>query len=108
MQETQQMWVQSLSGEDPLEKEIATHSSTLAWRILWTEEPLGYCPRGRKESDTTYRLNNKTEQEWKQVKVFLHTQGLKKKFLFPTDFVLSAGVWWVSGKEKNKKEEKEA
>ena len=36
------MWktrVQSLGREDPLEKEIATHSSTLAWKILWTEEP---------------------------------------------------------------------
>ena len=35
MQET---WVQSLGREDPLEKEMATHSSTLAWRIAWTEE----------------------------------------------------------------------
>ena len=32
-------WVQSLGWEDPLEKEMATHSSTLAWRIPWTEEP---------------------------------------------------------------------
>ena len=36
MQET---WAQSLGWEDPLEKEMATHSSTLAWRIPWTEEP---------------------------------------------------------------------
>ena len=36
MQET---WVQSLGQEDPLEKEMATHTSTLAWRILWREEP---------------------------------------------------------------------
>ena len=36
MQET---WVQSLGREDPLEKEMATHSSILAWRIPWTEEP---------------------------------------------------------------------
>ena len=34
-------WVQSLGWEDPLEKEIATHSSILAWRIPWTEEPGG-------------------------------------------------------------------
>ena len=34
-------WVQSLDWEDPLEKEIATHSSILAWRIPWTEEPDG-------------------------------------------------------------------
>ena len=32
------MWVQSLDWEDPLEKEMAAHSSTLAWRIPWTEE----------------------------------------------------------------------
>ena len=32
-------WVQSLGREDPLEKEMATHSSILAWRIPWTEEP---------------------------------------------------------------------
>ena len=34
-----QMWVQSLGWEDPLEKEMATHSSILAWEIPWTEEP---------------------------------------------------------------------
>ena len=35
------MWVQPLSQEDPLEKEMATHSSILAWEIPWTEEPSG-------------------------------------------------------------------
>ena len=51
-------WVQSLGQEDPLEKEMATHSSILAWRIPWTEEPGGlYGPRGRKESDTTELLH---------------------------------------------------
>ena len=34
----QETWVQSLGQEDPLEKEMATHSSTLAWKIPWTEE----------------------------------------------------------------------
>ena len=34
-------WVRSLGWEDPLEKEIATHSSTLAWKIPWMEEPGG-------------------------------------------------------------------
>ena len=37
----QEMWVQSLGQEDPLEKEVATHSSFLAWRIPRTEEPDG-------------------------------------------------------------------
>ena len=50
MQET---WVQSLGREDPLEKGMATHSSTLAWKIPW-EEP---GPWGRKESDMTERLH---------------------------------------------------
>ena len=37
----QEMWVQFLGGEDPLEEEMAPHSSTLAWEIPWTEEPGG-------------------------------------------------------------------
>ena len=37
----QDTWVQSLGWEDPLEKEIATHSSIFVWEILWTEEPRG-------------------------------------------------------------------
>ena len=50
-------WVRSLGREDPLEKEMATHSSILAWRIPWTEEPGGLHPRGHKQSDTTERLS---------------------------------------------------
>ena len=41
VQETQETQVQSLGQEDPLEKEMATNSSILAWRIPWTEEPDG-------------------------------------------------------------------
>ena len=41
MQERQEIWVRSLGGEVPLEEEMATHSSILAWEILWTEEPGG-------------------------------------------------------------------
>ena len=41
MQKMQQMWVQSLGQEDPLQEGTATHSSILAWRIPWTEEPGG-------------------------------------------------------------------
>ena len=51
-QETQ---VRSLGQEDPLEKGMATHSSVLAWRIPWTEEP-GYSPWGHKQSDMTEQL----------------------------------------------------
>ena len=39
MQEPPEMWVQSLGGEDPLEEVMATHSSILAWRIPWAEDP---------------------------------------------------------------------
>ena len=51
-------WVRSLGQEDALEKEMATHSSTLAWKIPWTEERgSSYSAWGRKESDTTERLH---------------------------------------------------
>ena len=53
IQEMQETWVRSLGQEDSLEDSMATHSSILAWRILWTEEPGGHGPWGRKESDTT-------------------------------------------------------
>ena len=52
------MWVWFLGQEDRLEKEMATHSSILAWEIPWTEEPGGYSPWGREELDTTEQLNN--------------------------------------------------
>ena len=55
MQETR---IRSLGREDPLEKEMASHSSILAWRIPWTEEPGGLQSMGSQESDTTERLNN--------------------------------------------------
>ena len=41
MQETQKTRIRFLGGEDPLEEGMATHSSVLAWRIPWTEEPGG-------------------------------------------------------------------
>ena len=50
MQETQ---VQSLGWEDTLEKEVATHSSTLAWKIPWTEEPGGVTKSQTRLSDFT-------------------------------------------------------
>ena len=48
----QYMWVQSLDWEDPLEKEMATHSSILAWRSPWREEPVGLQSRGSQKSQT--------------------------------------------------------
>ena len=49
-------WVRSLGQEDPLEKEMATHSSILAWRISWQKSLVGYSPWGGKESDMTDQL----------------------------------------------------
>ena len=52
MQET---WIPSLDWEDPLEKGMATHSSTLACEIPWTEDASGLQSKGSQESDTTER-----------------------------------------------------
>ena len=54
----QETRVPSLGWEDPLEKEMATHSSVLAWKIPWTEEPGGLQSMGSQESDTTKRLKH--------------------------------------------------
>ena len=50
-------WVRSLGREDPLEKEMATHSNILAWISPWTEELGGLQSEGCKESDTAERLH---------------------------------------------------
>ena len=55
MQETR---VQSLGQEDPLEKRMATHSSILAWRILWTEEPAKLQSTESQRVDMTERLTH--------------------------------------------------
>ena len=69
MQETQ---LRSLGWKDPLEKGMATHSSILAWRIPWTEEPGNYSPWAHKEMDTTERLSLSLDSErglgeWNQI-----------------------------------------
>ena len=56
-----------VSREDPLEKEMAIHSSTIAWKIPWTEELAGYSLWGRKETDVTERLHfqhNYSKRTW--------------------------------------------
>ena len=50
-----EMWVQSLGREDPLEKEMVTHSRILAWEIPWTEEPGGLQSMGSQKSQTRLR-----------------------------------------------------
>ena len=49
---TQETWIQSLDGEDPLEKEMATHFSIFAWEIPWTEVPGGLQSMGSQKSQT--------------------------------------------------------
>ena len=59
-------WVRSLGWEGHLEQVMATHSSILAWRILWTEEPGGLSSWGHQESDTveqlTFKINSLIQQ----------------------------------------------
>ena len=55
MQETQETWVQSLGWEDPLEKEMATHSSILAWKIPWTRGAWWAAVHGVAKSRTRLR-----------------------------------------------------
>ena len=84
MQEMQETWVRFLGQEDPLEKEIATHSSVLAWESPWTEEPGELDPWGRKEPDMT---------EW----LSMHTQGGLVPRSVPealqTSSMILGGVW---------------
>ena len=74
---TQETWAQFLGQQDPLEKEMATHSSILAWRIPWTEELAGYSPWDHKELDTTEQLRH----------VHINTQDMRdfRKGLKPRD-----------------------
>ena len=63
MQET---WVRSMGQEDPLEKEMATDCSILAWEIPWTEEPGGLQSKGHKESDSlsTHTRDDNFRTSW--------------------------------------------
>ena len=60
MQKIQEMWVQFLGQEEPLEQEMATHSNILAWKFSWTRSLAGYSPWGCKESDTTEHTHTHT------------------------------------------------
>ena len=71
MQGTRETWVWSLGGEDPLEEGMATHSSNLAWRISWTEEP------GRLQS-----MGSHKSQTWlKRLSTHTHTHTEIRCFL---------------------------
>ena len=82
MHEIQEMRVQSLGRDDPLEEEMTTQSSILAWEIPWTEKPGGHSPLGHKESDTTEHTQ--------------HTQALAGE-IFTSCFlsILYSGFMWM-------------
>ena len=60
MQET---WTQSVGWEDPLEEEMATHSSIFAWRIPWTEEPVGLQSIGSQRVEHNLTSNQQQQTE---------------------------------------------
>ena len=62
MRETQETQLRSLGQEEPLEYEMAIHSSILAWKIPWTEEPGGLQSMGHKDSDTTKHTHTTNTQ----------------------------------------------
>jgi len=69
MQETQETQIQSLSWADPQEEEMATRSSILACKILWTEEPGGYSPWGHKELDMTEQATEPAHTLFQQLQL---------------------------------------
>ena len=89
----QEAWVQSLGQEDPLEKEMATHSSTLAWEVPKTEEPGGLQSTGSQWSDTTYRLNSNIHLPlctvWVPLKYFSHE--IKRRLLLGRKVMTNLG-----------------
>ena len=76
-------WVRSLGQEDPLEKEMATHSSILAWRIPWMEEPVGLQSMGSK----------RVRHDW-TTNTFTFTRELIKRF---SEFWIYFSVLWNIG-----------
>ena len=91
MQETQ---VQFLGWEDPLEKGMASHSSILSWRILWTEEPGGLQAISNKESGHNWVANAFTFTFWVQPKIECNClqQPIGEPDIYEkvTDLI----VWW--------------
>ena len=87
-------WVQSLGWEDPLEKDIATHSSILAWRIPWTEEPGGLQAMGPQGGRYAWAANTFT---------FIHRNGIAGSSVSSVQFshsVVSDSVTpWITARQ---------
>ena len=86
MQETQETWVQSLGGEDPLEKETATHSNILAWKIPGTEDPGGQKANGSQRDRHNWVIKRHTCTRFFQVFSCLHSShsasGCRRKNIY--------------------------
>ena len=73
----QETWIRPLSWEDPLEKEMTTHSSILAWEIPWTEEWWATVDGVKKEPDKTQQLNKATVKWYLQALDYIRTQRVQ-------------------------------
>ena len=79
-------WVRFLDWEDSLEKEMATHSSTPAWKILWTEEPGGLQSMGfqRVRHDFTFTFLIRVKEESEKAGLNLNKQKRRPWYLVPS------------------------
>ena len=87
----QKTWVQSLGGENPLEKEMATHSSILAWRISWTEEPGGLQSMGSKRVGHDWATNTHFNLIYKLERIYSFIPQVFKHFLSAKHYSRSCG-----------------
>ena len=102
MQETQETWIWSLGQEEPLEEEMATHSSILAWRIPWTEKSGGLQPRGSQRVGHDWAgtsVHPWPLASWSRLKVRLSDNFLLHENQVwmarkPPDFVLNPDQWY--------------
>ena len=74
----QEMWIRYLGREDPLEEGMATHSSILAWRVPWTEEPGGL------QSKELQRIGH----DWVTKYIHMHSYCIKKSYISKTKFLI--------------------
>ena len=86
MQET---WVRSLGREDPLEKEMATHSGTLAWKIPWTEKP------GRLQSMGSQRVGYEDMTEQLHLSFFFLRRVSINSFKYLVKLTYEMGFCWL-------------
>ena len=97
LQETQELQVWSLGQEGPLEQEMATHSSILAWRILWTEEPGGLQSMGPQRVRQNWATNTFTFHGWQgnfwDLMRYLAIDSLRFSFLEKQAGVCGNSLW---------------